>query len=87
MIVKTIRDYTDRETKVIYRVGDKNPTREVTDERGAELIAKGVAIEVENKKKAKKLDKTEVNEEVKEENNEEVNNEGVADENVNDENK
>lgn len=84
MIVKTIRDYTDRETKVIYRVGDKNPTREVTDERGAELIAKGVAIEVENKKKAKK---TEVNEEVKEENNEEVNNEGVADENVNNENK
>lgn len=84
MIVKTIRDYTDRETKVIYRVGDKNPTREVTDERGAELIAKGVAIEVENKKKAKKA---EVNEEVKEENNEEVNSEGVADENVNDENK
>lgn len=79
MIVKTIRDYTDRETKVIYRVGDKNPTRKVTDERGAELIAKGVAIEVENKKKAKKLDKTEVNEE--------VNNEGVADENVNNENK
>lgn len=79
MIVKTIRDYTDRETKVIYRVGDKNPTRKVTDERGAELIAKGVAIEVENKKKAKKLEKTEVNEE--------VNNEGVADENVNDENK
>lgn len=84
MIVKTIRDYTDRETKVIYRVGDKNPTREVTDERGAELIAKGVAIEVENKKKAKKA---EVNEEVKEENNEEVNGEGVADENVNNENK
>lgn len=84
MIVKTIRDYTDRETKVIYRVADKNPTREVTDERGAELIAKGVAIEVENKKKAKKA---EVNEEVKEENNEEVNGEGVADENVNNENK
>ena len=87
MLVKTIKDYTDRETKQVFRVTDKNPTREVTDERGAELIAKGVAIEVENKKKAKKLEKTEVNEEVKEENNEEVNNEGVADENVNDENK
>lgn len=79
MIVKTVRDYTDRESKVIYRVGDKNPTREVTDERGAELIAKGVAIKVENKKKAKKAEKSEVNEE--------VNNEGVADENVNNENK
>lgn len=78
MIVKTIRDYTDRETKVIYRIDDKNPTREVTDKRGAELIAKGVAIKVENKKKAKKPEKTEVDEE--------VNNEGVADENVNNEN-
>lgn len=82
MIVKTIKDYTDRETKVIYRVGDKNPTREVTEERGAELIAKGVAIEVENKKKAKKPVETEV----KEENNESVNNEGVADENINNKN-
>lgn len=73
MIVKTIKDYTDRETKVIYRVGDKKPTREVSDERGAELIAKGVAIEVESKKKAKKLGKAEIKE---------ANNESVAENNA-----
>ena len=53
MLIKTIKDYTDRETKEIYRVTDKNPTRKVSDERGAELIAKGVAIEVVNKKEKK----------------------------------
>lgn len=73
MIVKTIKDYTDRETKVIYRVGDKKPTREVSDERGAELIAKGVAIEVESKKKAEKLGKAEIKE---------ANNESVAENNA-----
>lgn len=73
MIVKTIKDYTDRETKVVYRVGDKKPTREVSDERGAELIAKGVAIEVESKKKAKKLGKAEIKE---------ANNESVAENNT-----
>ena len=53
MLVKTIKDYTDRETKQVFRVTDKNPTRKVSDERGAELIAKGVAIEVVNKKEKK----------------------------------
>ena len=54
MLVKTIKDYTDRETKKIYRVTDKNPIRKVSDERGAELIAKGVAIEVDKKGKVEK---------------------------------
>jgi len=60
MLVKTIKDYTDRETKQVFRVTDKNPTRKVSDERGAELIAKGVAIEVVNKKekKAKVVEET-----------------------------
>ena len=53
MIVKTIRDYKDRETKEIYRVKDKKNTREVTDERGAELIAKGVVVKVETATKPK----------------------------------
>ena len=53
MIVKTIRDYKDRETKEIYRVKDKKNTREVTDERGAELIAKGVVVKVESATKPK----------------------------------
>ncbi|MBR3871592.1 MAG: hypothetical protein IKJ22_02485 [Paludibacteraceae bacterium] len=53
MIVKTIRDYKDRETKEIYRVKDKKNTREVTDERGAELIAKGVVVKVETATKQK----------------------------------
>ena len=56
MLVKTIKDYTDRETKQVFRVTDKNPTRKVSDERGAELIAKGVAIEVVDKKKAKPVE-------------------------------
>jgi len=46
MWIKTIKDYTDRETKVIYRTTDKNPTREVSDARGEELIAKGVAKKI-----------------------------------------
>lgn len=56
MLVKTIKDYTDRETKQVFRVTDKNPTRKVSDERGAELIAKGVAVEVVDKKKAKPVE-------------------------------
>ena len=57
MLVKTIKDYTDKDTKEIYRVSDKDPIRKVSDERGAELIAKGVAIEVADKKKAKQVEK------------------------------
>lgn len=43
MFVRTIKDYKDRETGKIYRTTDKNTVRKVTDERGAELIEKGVA--------------------------------------------
>lgn len=51
MWVKTIKDYKDRETKEIYRTTDKNPTREVSDERGEELIAKGVVKAINKKSK------------------------------------
>jgi len=67
MLVKTIKDYTDRETKQVFRVTDKNPTRKVSDERGAELIAKGVAIEVVYKKEKKAKDVVEETAEPKEE--------------------
>ena len=67
MVVKTIKDYTDRETKQVFRVTDKNPTRKVSDERGAELIAKGVAIEVVDTKEKKAKDVVEETAEPKEE--------------------
>lgn len=67
MVVKTIKDYTDRETKQVFRVTDKNPTRKVSDERGAELIAKGVAIEIVDKKEKKAKDVVEETAEPKEE--------------------
>ncbi len=60
MIIRTIKDYTDRETKKIYRVKDKNNIREVSAERGNELILKGVAEEV-TKQESSKENKTDKN--------------------------
>ena len=44
-LIKTIKDYTDRETKQIFRVSDVSTIREVSDARAEELIKKGVAVE------------------------------------------
>ena len=47
MVIKTIKSYFDRETHKLYSVKDKkNLTREVSEERGKELIAKGYAKKV-----------------------------------------
>ena len=54
MLIKTIKDYRDKETKEIFRKSDKNPTREVSDERGAELVKLGYAIEIHKKTAQKK---------------------------------
>lgn len=56
-LIKTIKDYTDRETKQIFRVSDVSTIREVSDARAEELIKKGVAVEYvlpTEDKKAKK---------------------------------
>lgn len=53
MIVRTLKSYIDKETKKVYRTSDKKKTREVSEERGAELIAKGVVEEVLDTKKSK----------------------------------
>ena len=44
-LIKTIKDYTDRETKQIFRISDASIIREVSDARADELIKKGVAEE------------------------------------------
>ena len=46
MLVKTIQSYRDKDTKAIYRTTDNCTIREVSNKRGAELIAAGVVIEV-----------------------------------------
>ena len=56
MLVQTIKDYTDKETKKIYRTTDEELTREVSDERGEELISKGVVVKVESEKKEEVID-------------------------------
>ena len=56
MLVQTIKDYTDKETKKIYRTTDEELTREVSDERGEELISKGVVVKVESEKKEEVVD-------------------------------
>ena len=56
-LIKTIKDYTDKETKQIFRVSDASTIREVSDARAEELIKKGVAVEYvlpTEEKKAKK---------------------------------
>jgi len=63
MLIKTIKDYRDKETKEIFRKSDKNPTREVSDERGAELVKLGYAIEIHKKTAQKKSKKEELSEE------------------------
>lgn len=66
MLVKTIKDYKDKETKLIFRTTDNCIIREVSDERGAELIAKGVVeeVKIEAKTKSKSKKKEEVTAEV-----------------------
>ena len=53
MLIKTIKDYRDKETKEVFRKTDKTP-REVSEERGAELIELGYAVEVHEVKHSKK---------------------------------
>lgn len=57
MLVKTIKDYKDKETKLVFRTTDNCIIREVSDERGAELIAKGVVEEVKIEAKTKSKSK------------------------------
>ena len=45
MWIKTIKDYKDKETKDIHRASEQ-VVREVNDERGSELVAKGFAVEM-----------------------------------------
>lgn len=68
MLVETIKDYTDKETKLVYKTTDNCTIRRVSDVRGAELVAAGVVVEVKpedevksevetkSKSKAKKKD-------------------------------
>lgn len=56
MLVQTIKDYTDKETKKIYRTTDEELIREVSGERGEELISKGVVVKVESEKKEEVID-------------------------------
>lgn len=46
MLVETIKDYTDKETKQIFRTTDNCTIRRVSDARGKVLIAGGVVKEV-----------------------------------------
>ena len=57
MLVRTIKDYKDKETKLVFRTTDNSTIREVSDERGAELIAKGVVEEVKIEAKTKSKSK------------------------------
>lgn len=45
MWVKTIKDYRDKETKEIF-LSSQNIVREISDERGKELLEKGFVIEM-----------------------------------------
>lgn len=75
MLVETIKDYKDKETKLVYKTTDNCTIRRVSDVRGAELIAAGVVVEVkpedevksevETKSKSKSKKKDEVNAEDK----------------------
>lgn len=75
MLVETIKDYTDKETKLVFKTTDNCTIRRVSDVRGAELIAAGVVVEVkpedevksevETKSKSKSKKKDEVNAEDK----------------------
>ncbi len=49
MVVKTIKSYFDKDDGKLYSVNDKDLTREVSEERGKELIKKGVAVKVKAK--------------------------------------
>lgn len=70
MLVETIKDYTDKETKLVFKTTDNCTIRRVSDVRGAELIAAGVVVEVkpedevksevETKSKSKSKKKDEV---------------------------
>lgn len=64
MFVRTIKDYTDRETKVIFRTTDNSTIREVSDKRGAELIAAGVVEEIKTNTEIKSKTKSKKKEEV-----------------------
>lgn len=46
MLVETIKDYTDKETKAVFKTTDNCTIRRVSDARGAVLIAAGVVKEV-----------------------------------------
>jgi len=72
MWIKTIKDYKDKETKDIHRASEQ-VVREVSDERGCELVTKGFAVEMlvsikevennkakANKENAKKKQESEV---------------------------
>lgn len=75
MLIETIKDYKDKETKLVYKTTDNCTIRRVSDVRGAELIAAGVVVEVkpedevksevETKSKSKSKKKDEVNAEDK----------------------
>lgn len=56
MLLKTIKTYKDKYTEEIFKIGS---TRTVGTERGKELIARHVAVEIEENKSKKADKKTE----------------------------
>lgn len=50
MLLKTIKTYKDKHTEEIFKIGS---TRTVGTERGKELIARNVAVEIEENKSKK----------------------------------
>jgi len=65
MLIKTIKNYKDKETKLIYRTTDNCTIREVSDTRGEELIKAGVVEEVKPEVETKVKTKSKKNDEVK----------------------
>ncbi len=65
MLIKTIKNYKDKETKLIYRTTDNCTIREVSDARGEELIKAGVVEEVKPEVETKVKTKSKKNDEVK----------------------
>lgn len=59
MLIKTIKNYKDKETKLIYRTTDNCTIREVSDARGEELINAGVVVEVKAEVETKSESKVE----------------------------
>jgi len=53
MLIKTIKNYKDKETKLIYRTTDNCTIREVSDTRGEELIKAGVVEKLNQRLKPK----------------------------------